>query len=347
MPILIALYALLLTVALINLIFIRRPKGSDRPCFEVMIPARNEAHNLHRLLPPLIAQGVRVTVFDDESTDGTGALAAEFGARVVLPTEPLPTGWTGKNRACHELSKLAEHDWVVFLDADTEPSESFAEVLSAELMATPSTVNCASGFLRMLPGKGIEPLYLGWVPWVLLATNPFGIVRLTSKGHNGFTNGQFTVWRSQLLKELKPYETLRGEVLEDIKIGRLLGKMKQPVSVLDVSQILSVRMYEDVGQAFAGMSKNSGQIANSTLGSIFLAAFFLFVGFGWVLAGPLAGWLYAALVLSKFATDRVVRFPVYTAPFIPLTCLGAAVTVLRSTWLRRQGQITWKGRIYP
>jgi len=346
MPFLIGLYILLLTVALINLILIRRPSGESQICFEVMIPARNEAHNLSRLLPPLIAQGVRVTVFDDESTDGTGELAASLGARVVRPESPLPQGWTGKNRACHELSKLAESDWVVFLDADTSPSDSFAAVLSRELMTTPVQFNCVSGFLKMLPGRGIEPLYLGWVPWILLATNPFGMVRLTGKGHNGFTNGQFTVWRSEFLKELRPYEVLRGEVLEDIKIGRMLGKMKQPVSVLDVSKILSVRMYQDVAEAFAGMSKNSGQIANSTLGSIMLAAFFVLVGFGWLLAGANAIWLYAALVFSKMATDRVVRYPIYTAPFIPLTCLGAAITVLRSTLLRRKGQIAWKGRTY-
>jgi hypothetical protein len=339
-------YLTLLGVALTNLIWMRRPRDRAAPQFEVMIPARNEAHNLADLLPPLVGQGVRVTVFDDESTDGTGELAAKLGAHVITASDPLLPGWTGKNRACHQLSLRATSEWTVFLDADTKPTEEFASVLAGSLQTTPSNVNCVTGFPRMLPGRGPEPLYLGWVPWILLATNPFGLVQRTGRGHNRFTNGQFAAWRTTYLHELKPYETLRDEVLEDVKIGRLLAKLGQPVSVLQLAPSLSVRMYDTLQQAFHGMSKNSGQIAGSAFGSLLLAGLFVFIGVGWMLGGSLSLPLYGVLVASKLVTDRIVRYPVYTAPFIPITCLSAAATILRSVWLKRSGRIEWKGRTY-
>ncbi|MBI1992216.1 MAG: glycosyltransferase family 2 protein, partial [Candidatus Omnitrophica bacterium] len=81
----------------------------------IIIPARNEASALGRVLAEIPRALVRETiVVDNGSTDGTAAVARQGGARVV--TEPIP----GYGRACLAgLSALnVSVDVVVFLDGD-------------------------------------------------------------------------------------------------------------------------------------------------------------------------------------------------------------------------------------
>jgi cellulose synthase/poly-beta-1,6-N-acetylglucosamine synthase-like glycosyltransferase len=342
----VALYGLLLFVAISNVLLMRRPKGEATADFEVLIPARNEAGNLPHLLPPLVRAGLSATVLDDGSEDGTGEVARSLGARVERCGDRLEPGWTGKNRACHRLSGLAVRSWAVFLDADTRPGDDFAEGMARMLHSLPPDVQVLSGFPRMLPGAGLEPAYLGWVPWILLATNPFGLVARTGRGHNGFTNGQVTAWRRSALEAIDPYSEVRGEILEDVKIGRLLARRRVRVEVADLSSILSVRMYPTLREAIDGMSKNSADIAGPGAGSVGFALLMLTMGWAWLFAGEL-WWLALGLFLaSKVVTDRIVRLPWWTVPLMPLTLTAAAATVLRSAHLKRRGAIVWKGRTY-
>jgi cellulose synthase/poly-beta-1,6-N-acetylglucosamine synthase-like glycosyltransferase len=335
-------YGVLVLISAGNLLLMRCPRQAGDPCFEVMIPARNEAENIQRVLTPLIEQGAKVTVFDDDSSDGTGEIAQELGATVVTPCAPLPEGWTGKNNACHQLSQNAESEWVVFLDADTHPKDGFVQALSGHLCKTDAEV--VTGFARMLPGAGLEPAYLGWVPWILLATNPFGLVAATGKGHNRFTNGQFVAWRRSVLSEVRPFETMQSEILEDVKIGRLLAQQGRKVDVLNVSEILEVQMYRTLSEAFRGMCKNSADIVGSSVGSYLFAAFLLLIAWGWLIGGI---GCYALLVLSKALTDRITKFAPWTALLIPLTISAAAVTIVVSELQKGKGSRTWKGRTYP
>ncbi len=91
------------------------------PSLSVIIPARNEAHNLPTLLGSLAAQSVRpceILVVDDGSTDRTAEVARELGARVIA-SEPLPEGWRGKTWACHQGAQAATGELLCFVDADT------------------------------------------------------------------------------------------------------------------------------------------------------------------------------------------------------------------------------------
>jgi Glycosyltransferase like family 2 len=340
------LYLGLLGISFFNWILMKRPRGTDRPCFEVMIPARDEAKSIAKVVRPLVENGVRVTVFDDESADDTAAIAKECGAFVLQPKEALPKGWTGKNNACHQLSLVSTSSWTVFLDADTIPSQEFVGRLSAFLSQCDSDIRVVSGFPKMLPGKGIEPAYLTWVSWILLSTNPFALVSRAGKGHNRFTNGQFSAWRTECLHEIKPYETVRSEVLEDVKIGRLLCKLKIPVEIIDMSEILSVRMYGNVRESVNGMSKNSCDIMGSTVASLFLVALLLFIAWGWLLAGGHGLIPLGFLVAGKLVTDRAVGAPLWIFPFAPFTITAGALTIVRSMLWKRKGKVAWKGRTY-
>ena len=95
-----------------------------------VIPARDEAA---RIGPCVLAAradpGVsEVLVVDDESTDGTAAVAARAGARVI-PGRPLPGGWVGKQWALQQGLEVASGEYVLTLDADARPRPGLAAAL--------------------------------------------------------------------------------------------------------------------------------------------------------------------------------------------------------------------------
>lgn len=347
------LLGLLTLVALTNVFLMLRPKlgpGTDLSLV-ALIPARNEAENLQRLLPSLAGHVDKVYVFDDESTDGTAKVAASLGARVIRASEPLPPGWTGKNWACHRLAQIASEDaeaeWWVFLDADTEPRHGFGAGLRSLAATAGRRAPCITGFPNMRPGRGFEPVALAWVPYILLATIPFGLIQTTRAGHARFTNGQVVMWRASRYAEVWPHEAVKDEVLEDVGIGRLLAKRRVPVAVADLHQILTVRMYETAQQAVDGMTKNSYAITGSAAGSYALALFFLLLGWGWCLAG--AWWPVALglLLFSRALTMLVTGGAWWSLPLMPVSCTVAAWTLVRSVGWMRRGKLHWKGREYP
>jgi chlorobactene glucosyltransferase len=115
---LIAFQVVLLLIALSNAHALWRTARQDRlrsfPQVSVLVPARNEERNIARCIGSLLAQdypAFEVIVLDDQSTDGTQAILermtrAETRLR-VLPGQPLPPGWLGKNWACAQLAAQA------------------------------------------------------------------------------------------------------------------------------------------------------------------------------------------------------------------------------------------------
>ncbi len=87
----------------------------------VIIPVRNEAHNLRRCLESLKSVG-EVYVIDSKSTDDTAIIAQSCGATVVQ--FHYAGGWPKKRQWAMDTLPLA-YDWILLLDAD--------EVLTCEL----------------------------------------------------------------------------------------------------------------------------------------------------------------------------------------------------------------------
>jgi glycosyltransferase involved in cell wall biosynthesis len=89
-------------------------KPTAPPIIGVIIPTRNEAAALPKVLSAILPQVAQVVVVDTASTDGTPAIAERMGARVV--SEPR----RGYGRAC--LAGIAalspSVDTVLFMDAD-------------------------------------------------------------------------------------------------------------------------------------------------------------------------------------------------------------------------------------
>jgi glycosyltransferase involved in cell wall biosynthesis len=94
------------------------------PTLSVILITRNEETNLRDCLASLGGLAQQVVVVDTASTDGTIAIAQEFGATIAQPVD-----WPGFGPQKNRALDLATGDWVLSLDAD----ERLTPALQAEI----------------------------------------------------------------------------------------------------------------------------------------------------------------------------------------------------------------------
>src|SRR5947209_7465891 len=111
-----------------NLLTFYRLRGTNRPTdslpsLSILVPARNEEHCIETCVHSLIEQSyepLEVLVLDDKSSDATAAIVQRLideltpvqkGRLRLLRGKTLPTGWIGKNFACHQLTRHAHGDY--------------------------------------------------------------------------------------------------------------------------------------------------------------------------------------------------------------------------------------------
>ena len=97
----------------------------------VVVLTKNEARLLERCLRS-VAWADEHVVVDCGSTDGTQALAAQLGARVV---EQSWLGWVPQ-RQCG--AEAARHDWVFFIEADEIVDAELAAAVQAAIASGPN-----------------------------------------------------------------------------------------------------------------------------------------------------------------------------------------------------------------
>jgi glycosyltransferase involved in cell wall biosynthesis len=84
--------------------------------YSIVIPARNEAEGLAKLLPQLAAylpEGAEIIVVNDGSNDATASVCEDHGVRVL--THPYPKG---NGAAIKTGARAATGDVIIFMDAD-------------------------------------------------------------------------------------------------------------------------------------------------------------------------------------------------------------------------------------
>ena len=96
----------------------------------IVLPAKNEAEGLQRTVPALRAAypDAEIIVVDDGSTDGTAAVAAAAGARVLSSPYSM-----GNGAAIKRGTRAAAGDTLVFMDADGQHSAANVAALLAKL----------------------------------------------------------------------------------------------------------------------------------------------------------------------------------------------------------------------
>jgi glycosyltransferase involved in cell wall biosynthesis len=117
-----------------------KPIVNQRGNLAIVIPALNEAETIGTVVTAVAEYGVAIVV-DDGSTDGTGTIAADFGAIVVR--HPINRGYD--QSLAHGLQVAIEKDFefAITLDADGQhKAELIDSLLESLLSGSDLVVGC-------------------------------------------------------------------------------------------------------------------------------------------------------------------------------------------------------------
>ncbi len=319
---------------------------SELPSLSIIVPARNEAHNLPALLTSLCRLEypgpVEVIVVDDNSADETGAIARQFGVR-VLSLDGLQTGWLGKPNACHQGARVAQGEWLLFTDADTihnpdGPAAAVKFTLEQDL----------DGLTCHLSHKS-----KGWLDGMTLAAAYASLFAGLPKKHRPL-NGQYILLRRQAYEDSGGFAAVRQEALEDLALGHRLGSLDYRVPMMRGEELAEVAMYRSNAHLWRGMSRiGAGSLRWTGLGSLITALFVTalmtpVLAVGLIALGRLTprwlwmSWAAAVAGLWPWSKRFGMRHRALLAPFGALFVQLAAVWGLLNRLVGRG--LPWKGR---
>lgn len=235
---------------------------SDAPLVSLVIPARNEAHNIRRCAESALASSyprLEVIVVDDHSTDATGAIAAELAARDarlrVITPPPLPSGWFGKQWACTAGAAAAHGELLGFMDADTRQAPDLVTRVVNAMRARVSDLLTVAGMQEL--GSFWERMIQPQIFAIMLQR--FGGTELVNRSRSvsqKIANGQCIWVRRDTYDALGGHAAVKHEVAEDLALAQLWFRAGRTVTlVLGLSQ-LSTRMYTSLRELIDGWGKN-------------------------------------------------------------------------------------------
>ncbi|GAA5533609.1 glycosyltransferase family 2 protein [Deinococcus aluminii] len=325
-----------------------RPRPTPAgPRVSLLVPARDEAHNLPRTLPGLLAQGAHeVLVLDDGSTDGTAQVARQLGVR-VLPGRPLPGDWHGKPWACQQLARAATGDVLIFTDADVFWHPGALGAVLHELER--SRADLLSVYPRQHNVTPGERLLTPLVDAVLLTLLPAPLLRLPHASAAA-ANGQLMAFRREAYQRVGGHALVRAELLEDVTFAARLKARGGRLALALGGPGVGVRMYRSYPESAAGFGKNAAAFHGRSRALLVASAAWHLAAYTlpWLLPARLPGvtWLRAAGLLERPAVNLVTgrRTPADLAegllgPVTPLLALPVYLRALRP-------RVSWKGRDY-
>jgi 4,4'-diaponeurosporenoate glycosyltransferase len=323
-------------------------KGSDSAQVNVsiIIPARDEANSLPRLLESLSGQTARpreIIVVDDDSTDETAAVAKAGGANVIA-SAPLPDGWRGKTWACHQGATAATAPALLFLDADARFEKDGLARISAAYYQQPNV-------LSVIPHHhvptAVEQLSAFFNLIMTAGIGAFAIFDVRRVG----MFGQMMLIDRELYTSIGGHERVKEHVLENLHMARFLREIGVKPRCAAGRGCLSMRMYPGgLAEMVHGWTKGFASGAGTTPPIVLALAIAWLSGAVMAAAGALrfhnlpALVIYAAYVGQIYwQLRRIGSFWLITAVLYPIPLLFFFGVFFNSI-LRLGRPVTWKGR---
>ncbi len=331
------------------------------PSVSVIFAARNEAATLPAALRTKLEldfPDYEVVAVNDRSQDATPAILNQFARtskrlRVVHVNE-LPAGWLGKPHALEAGYRASRGEWLVFTDADVH----FAPTVLRHALALAEQRGW--DHLSLIGGVEMRGFWektaityfgLGFV----VSGEPWEVDNARSGRYAGV--GAFQMLRRSTYEAIGMHRRLALEVIDDMKLGKLvkLGGFRSGVGF--TRDLMHVRWQDGLGNMVRGLTKNlfagCGYRVSMTLGAIALAlvmsvAPFLGLAFasGW--ARALAGVAVAAILGVHAAVIwKTPASPLYALTH-PLGALIFCYTMARSAAITLwHGGVVWRDTFYP
>jgi glycosyltransferase involved in cell wall biosynthesis len=339
----------------------RRPPGQPR--VSIIVPACNEAADIEATLTRLLSldyEDYEVIAVDDRSTDRTGEIMEEVAAGApagrlkVIRISELPSGWMGKPHAMWSAGSQATGDWLLFTDADVlfKPDVLRRAVAYAEAELADHLVL----FPRMIMKRPGERMMIAFFQTLFVfGHRPWKVADPKTRDHIGV--GAFNMVRRKVYEEVGTFLALRFEVLDDMKLGKIVKNAGHAQRNVFGADLISIRWARGAMGVVDNLTKNFFAIMSyqwpRALLSCFALLFLNLMPFtGFLLAHGWARLPYAAALFSMFSIyvgmSTKSDIPPYYFLLHPVSTALFVYTMLRSTFLTLwRGGVQWRGTFYP
>jgi glycosyltransferase involved in cell wall biosynthesis len=341
-----------------------RSPAMPGPRVSIIVPARNEEEHIGETLTRLLQldyKNYEVIAVDDRSTDRTGevmdriASAAEAGSRLkIIHVDALPPGWLGKTHAMWTAAKQATGEWLLFTDADVlfrpdvpRRALAYAEAESADHLVL---------FPRMIMKTPGERMMIGFFQTLFVfGHRPWKVADPKTKDHMGV--GAFNLVRRRVYEAVGSYQALRFEVVDDMKLGKIVKNAGYAQRNAYGADLISLRWANGTMGVVRNLTKNffavmSFQWWRLLLSVVALAFLNLMPFLGIWFAHGWERLPYAVALASLFAIHVGMAgrsdVPVYYFVLHPIAASLFVYIMLRSMALTLgRGGVVWRGTFYP
>jgi len=343
----------------------RRPATPNgNPRVSIIVPARNEQEHIGPALTTLLNldyDNYEVIAVNDRSTDRTGEILDQIiatpGARgrlKVIHIAELPPGWLGKVHAMWTAANRATGDWLLFTDADVLFRR---DVLSRALVyAEAEPADHLVLFPRMIMHSPGERMMIAFFQTLFVfGHRPWKVADPKTKDHMGV--GAFNLIRRRVYDAVGSYQALRFEVLDDMKLGKIVKNAGYAQRNVYGADMISLRWVKGAMGMVNNLTKNFFAIMSFQWWRLLLSVFALallnlmpFLGI-W-LAHGWARVPYAVALASIFGIYVGMSWesdiPAYYFVLHPIGAVMFVYIMLRSMGLAlTRGGIVWRGTFYP
>ncbi len=323
-----------------------------------VIPARDEAGLIERAVESLRKQRftgtLRITVADDESSDGTGARALGAGADRAIRVGTRPAGWKGKLWAVSEGVGAEEDSAEYFLLTDADIEYVSDGLLEALLAKQREGFDLVSVMVRLCCESAAEQFLIPAFVFFFFMLYPPGWVA-RKRGVAAAAGGCMLI-RRETLERLGGIGSFRDALIDDCALaGRVKavgGRVWLGISELEIR---SIRPYEHWAEirmmiaraAFSQLRHSAWLLAGTVAGLLLtyvMPVALLFSGDRVAAGLGAAAWLMsAAIFLPTVRYYGAPRWTVFALPAIACFYLFATVESAVNYWTGRGG--AWKGRV--
>jgi glycosyltransferase involved in cell wall biosynthesis len=362
------------TLGMPNVADIAKPEWDRKPAtahgeprVSIIVPARNEAEHIRETLVGLLAldySDCEIIAVNDRSTDSTGRIMNEVeeaqrscGAGTtrlkVIHIAELPSGWMGKTHAMWTAGKLATGHWLLFTDADVlfkrdalRRAIAYAEQDPADHLVV---------FPRMITKRWDETMMIAFFQALFVfGHRPWKVADPKARDHMGV--GAFNMVRRSTYDSVGTYLALRMEVLDDMKLGKVIKNAGFAQRCVFGEDLISLHWAKGAFGIVNNLTKNFFAVLSfqwwRTAATIFGLAF---LNLGPFLGTLLAhGWLrvpYVLALVSMFAIylgmSKRSAIPPYYFLLHPVSTSLFMYTLMLSMFhaISNDG-IVWRGTKY-
>jgi glycosyltransferase involved in cell wall biosynthesis len=339
-----------------------RPSGN--PKVSIIVPARNEERDIEASLVSLLEldySNYEVIAVNDRSTDRTGEIMRRVASSPqgkvrlhVINHLELPAGWLGKTHAMWGAANAATGDWLLFTDADVlfKPDSLRRAVAYAEAERADHLVL----FPQMIMKRPGEFMMIAFFQTMFVfGHRPWKVADPKSKDHMGV--GAFNLIRRSAYQTVGTYEALRMEVLDDMKLGKVVKNAGLAQRNVFGGDLISLRWAYGAKGVVDNLTKNFFAVLSFQWWRTIISA----LGLAFLNLGPFLGvflvhgWERLPYVIALFSMFSIYvgmswrsRVPAYYFLLHPVSTGLFIYTLLVSMFhaLWNDG-IIWRGTRYP